>query len=486
MGETPGAYNEGSGVAKLENKTEKGSVKGLYCKIPTVCGDGEGAKPKTVKVPLYIPVEFAPIYVNELAILRQLAVIKLWILRQYVSKDGTLDDDKLVTSCDRQFFTKYEFVELYHNLNEILTVESIYPDYRKIQQSPIKTLDLICPRKIHAAISQKIGEAKHKLGESTKGSKNWKHIENVKDKLNSITTLCESIKVDKGQKTIGELFKVVDTICINLGDQELLNTLKAYPFGGYSYYTKLAVLERKLDNVVATHFDTKEHPGRGSRLLTLWGVPGDPPTRGDLVGLPFGFAYVVRPKRVRDGWYDAPLNSNAVMTVKCYCGKGEPTKVTWFDLKRGRCFSCGCLGQKNFTDKWLESKQQVAHARYVKKSCDTSDHDFRFFGESSFVTFAGLPWLNKGLDVSRLDDFGDYEPGLCFWESESDNRKRGAETRKRLREEAKAATVSLPVKVTGRGPTLRKNTKEKQEVAIHFDEKQQLPENDESDVDFEL
>lgn len=413
-GETFGGIKEGIALS-IKDKTEIGSVKHSG----------------------YILENPHPVLCDEMALLALLADAKA-----YVSfRDAIMNHKPL--AYNNVILTSAEYAKAFHALSEELeTIKTSSPanwlTSHTVGHKRAMELDILCPQELQSRVSSRIGQEREKIRIELSSCKYISPDERnrLKDGRRRAKCIATNIKKCNGRKTIGTVFKVLHDCSLALfGNDEFYRDNYRRYLDQANLAISIEILNRSLDEKLASLFGE----GRGQRLMTLFGLPGEPVKRGDLVGLSFGLVRISKPKRVRSGWAELPATSTTTFSVQCICGESLPKKVSFYDLQRGRSFSCGCVGQKNYSKKWHDDAVALAHDRFNQKRLDKkrSDRvDFRFWVFESFLKFMGLPW-SKDLEVSRINDhvdpFVSYEPGGCCWESARLNRSRAALARKALK-----------------------------------------------------
>lgn len=106
---------------------------------------------------------------------------------------------------------------------------------------------------------------------------------------------------------------------------------------------------------------------------------------------------------------------------ECDCDCGRITNVRLLHLVRGRIKSCGCLGRSmngygntKLCKVWRQMKYRCKHQdNYKRKNinvCDKWKNDW-----FSFMLWSIQNGYEEGLQIDRIDTFGDYEPNNCRW-----------------------------------------------------------------------
>ena len=121
----------------------------------------------------------------------------------------------------------------------------------------------------------------------------------------------------------------------------------------------------------------------------------------------------------------------------CKCDCGNEVIVNGQSLRKGRTKSCGCLNQENRIAKATKhgmAKRPGYHSwANMKDRCFNENNiGYRYYGgrgitvcESwlDFETFwadMGATW-QEGLEIDRIDNGGNYEPGNCRWATPVEN-----------------------------------------------------------------
>ncbi|QFP93154.1 hypothetical protein [Serratia phage PCH45] len=126
---------------------------------------------------------------------------------------------------------------------------------------------------------------------------------------------------------------------------------------------------------------------------------------------------------------DERMNNRPLWECRCQCGK--VIKVLQQSLVSGNTKSCGCFRKEALAER-RGSHQLSEHPLYhvwynMKNRCNNPNHEHyhRYGGrgityDPSFETIegflAGIPeGYRKGLELDRIDNDGNYEPGNLRW-----------------------------------------------------------------------
>lgn len=150
--------------------------------------------------------------------------------------------------------------------------------------------------------------------------------------------------------------------------------------------------------------------------------------RNNLVGQKFGRLMVVekvKGKMLKSGYEQ--------QTYRCVCDCGNETILPYSALMTGNTTSCGCYAKelsgkihrthgKSHTklyDVWKEMRYRCSKPTDISykyyglkgiKVCDEWDNDYQ-----SFYDWAVNNGYKEGLEIDRIDTYGDYCPTNCRW-----------------------------------------------------------------------
>ena len=155
---------------------------------------------------------------------------------------------------------------------------------------------------------------------------------------------------------------------------------------------------------------------------------GRPPAK--MVGEVFGRLTVLSmvPGRARGG--------HVVWNCSCKCG-GPDVTVVGYQLRQGKTTSCGCWRSESARDRATTHGQSNTRLYKVWRSmiarCDDENatHYDRYGGRGidvcqrwrdgymNFIQDMGVP--EKGMEIDRKDNDGDYEKSNCRWVTHTEN-----------------------------------------------------------------
>ncbi len=125
----------------------------------------------------------------------------------------------------------------------------------------------------------------------------------------------------------------------------------------------------------------------------------------------------------------------------CLCDCGIKTIVRMSDMKSGRTQSCGCLNiekissikrthnlhHTNLYSRWKGMKKRCYNPNEPQfrdwggrgiRVCDEWGNDFKVFYD-----WAMSNGYEKGLQLDRINNDGNYEPNNCRWVTQAENNK---------------------------------------------------------------
>lgn len=173
--------------------------------------------------------------------------------------------------------------------------------------------------------------------------------------------------------------------------------------------------------------------------------------RKDLAGKRFGYLSVISYSHTKGG--------KAFWTCRCDCGITKP--VNGGDMRQGKIVSCGCMRDINTGDRsrthgltrtrtyriWANIIQRCdpvyGHKDYGLRGILVCDRWKKF---DNFI--ADMGECPGNLQIDRINNNGNYEPGNCRWTTCKENTRN---TRKnvRLTHEGQTKTMSEWSEVTG-------------------------------------
>lgn len=127
------------------------------------------------------------------------------------------------------------------------------------------------------------------------------------------------------------------------------------------------------------------------------------------------------------------------IVYKCLCDCGNISYVTGKNLRNGNTKSCGCLSVDKF--KQRSTKHGKRNTRLYEvwcgiryRCCNPNKRDYKNYGGRgiavcdewlqdfmNFYNWAINNGYEKGLEIDRIDNNGNYEPNNCRWISHQDN-----------------------------------------------------------------
>lgn len=124
----------------------------------------------------------------------------------------------------------------------------------------------------------------------------------------------------------------------------------------------------------------------------------------------------------------------------CSCACGVTTIVATADLRSGNTSSCGCFRKQYVSEKSTRhgmryTREYRTWSTMVTRCCNPNTRPFKNYGGRGIaVCERWLDFINfyddmgnqpKGLELDRIDNDGNYEPGNCRWVTCSQNIKNG-------------------------------------------------------------
>lgn len=126
----------------------------------------------------------------------------------------------------------------------------------------------------------------------------------------------------------------------------------------------------------------------------------------------------------------------------CICKCGNTTIVSGDSLKRGVTTSCGCVNKKLAKDRFTKhgkSKTRLYHiwTGMIYRCTNPKATGFENWGGKgvnvcrewkddfmNFFLWAMKSGYSDNLEIDRIDNDGNYEPGNCQWITKSENIKK--------------------------------------------------------------
>jgi hypothetical protein len=144
----------------------------------------------------------------------------------------------------------------------------------------------------------------------------------------------------------------------------------------------------------------------------------------------------------------------------CRCDCGAERCIREFDLRYGRTKSCGCLNRDRITTHGLSrSKTYAIWATMIQRCHNPNYHEHENYGGrgisvssrwcAAFESFLeDMGEAPDGMEIDRIDNDGNYEPGNCRWATKKQN-SRNKRTNHFLEHDGRRLTVVEWVEVTG-------------------------------------
>jgi hypothetical protein len=157
--------------------------------------------------------------------------------------------------------------------------------------------------------------------------------------------------------------------------------------------------------------------------------------------------------------------SNQFWLFQCDCGN---TKISrFYDVKRGKISSCGCIFKKQLSDR---NKANSKHGYFgtptynswsgiIDRCCNINSNNYSIYGakgisvcerwRSSFENFLeDMGERPPGTSIDRIDVLGNYEPGNCRW-ANAKTQARNRTNNTRYEHDGKNLTLAEWSEITG-------------------------------------